>query len=93
MPDVLEARLVEGEVGAAEAVEVGDEGLVGGADGEDEGWGESGDWAVDSEIVVYARCGCGGEAGLGGIDWVEDLSAAEGVEVLVGFDVMEMKDR
>lgn len=59
MPDVLETGLVEGDVGAAESVVVGDGALVGAADGEDERWGERCCGAVDLLVVVYSGCGGG----------------------------------
>ncbi len=58
-PDILETGFVEGEVSAASAVEVGNEGLVGGADGQDEGGWKGGGGAVDFGVMRYACCGCG----------------------------------
>lgn len=89
---MLEAGFVEGEVGAAEAVEVDGEAGVGVADGEDEWSGEGGCGAVDAEVVVYARCGGGGGRVVsGGVDLEEEVRPVKGAE-LWGLNVMGMED-
>lgn len=67
-PDVFDARLVEGQVGAAEPPEVREQAAVGAADGEDERGRERGGWAVDACVVRYACGGRGGVVAGGGVE-------------------------